>query len=75
MKRSSSDIGSWFRSLFAKKLTDGIDRFPNFDRTIAFPVEGSVGNDKSVMGTPRTKWTDSLVREITLPSITMSPDL
>ena len=42
---------------------------------MAFPMEGSEGNGKSVIGTPRTKWTDSLVREITLPSITMSPDL
>ena len=75
MKTSSSDNTSWSMSFLEKNVTGGIDCFANLDKTIDFPRDGSEGKHLLDSGNPRTKCTDSLVREMTLPLKTISADL
>ena len=72
---SSSDFVSWLVILLAKKDTAGMDCFSNIDKTIALQLDESEGKGVAPIGRPRTKRTDSFVREITLPSKTISADL
>ena len=49
--------------------------YPYLDKQIDLPRLESKGKGFAVIGNPRTRWTDSLVSEMTLPSKTKSPDL
>lgn len=62
-------------SFLEKNLMDGMDCLPNLDNSIDFPRDESKGKDFSDIGNPRTKCTDSLASEMTLPFKTISADL
>ena len=49
--------------------------YPYLDKQIDLPRLESKGKGFAVIGNPRTRWTDSLVSEMTLPPKTISPDL
>jgi len=56
MKKSSSGrISLFLVSLLTKKVTEGIDDFPIFSRTVDLPETVSEGNADPPIGRPRTE--------------------